>query len=222
MDENRPYKSVKDLLENLLFLADEPVTLDRLAETLPHSKEEIAAALDALQAEYLERGLNLRYVAGGWEITTDPGLAEAIESFFNIHKRRRLSKQALETLAVIAYNQPITRAEIEAIRGVQTSGTLATLQECELAKVVGQKDSLGNPYLYGTTETFLRHFGLGSINELPVLEFEREGLTRPKTEPDKGADESDEKVDKSQVTTVDFGFAAQDADADSHAKQKGA
>ncbi len=222
VDENRPYRSVKDLVENLLFLAEEPVTINRLAETLPHSKEEIAAALDSLQAEYLDRSLKLRYVAGGWELTTDPGLSEEIETFFNIHKNRRLSKQAIETLAVIAYNQPITRAEIESIRGVQTSGTLATLQDCELAKVVGQKDTLGNPYLYGTTETFLTHFGLGSINELPVLEFEREGLTKPKPEPDEGKDESDEKAEESRVTPVDFGIAADAADVDSHAKQKGA
>lgn len=209
-------------MENLLFLAEEPLTLNRLADTLPHSKEEIAAALDALQAEYQDRGLKLRFIAGGYQLTTDPSLADQVESFFSIQKRRRLSRQAMETLAVIAYNQPVTRAEIEAIRGVQTSGTLATLQECEFARVVGQKETVGNPYLYGTTDKFLEHFGLGSLSELPQLEFEREGLTRPVLRKSPDGEATDEEQTEPSITPVDFGIAAESAEVITHVKQKGA
>ncbi len=225
MDETRPHRSAKDLIENLLFLAEEPLTLNRLAESLPHSKEEIAAALDALQAECQDRGLKLRFVSGGWELTSDPTLSEEIERFFNLHKRRRLSRQAVETLAVIAYNQPITRAEIEAVRGVGTSGTLATLQECGLIRVTGQKETVGYPYLYGTTDEFLRHFGLGAIAELPPLEFEREGLTKPlsaKTEPDAEKDVSITEEEETGITPVDFELAAETAEEPAHVQQKGA
>ena len=218
MESTCPQRSVKDLVEGLLFLAEEPLSLNRLAESLPHTREEIAAALDALQAEYRDRGLELRFVAGGWQITTDPALGDEIERFFNLQRRRRLSKQALETLAVIAYNQPITRSEIEAVRGVQTTGTLQTLQECDLIRVVGQADTLGNPYLYGTTDQFLRHFGLGTIAELPPLEFEREGLVFPKRV-DGGTDgESDE----TKVTSIEFGYEVEADGAETHVKQKGA
>jgi len=211
------HRSVKDLVENLLFLAPEPLSLTRIAEAVPHSKEEIAAALDALQAEYSDRGLKLRYVSGGWEITSDPDLADAVQEFFNLQRRKHLSRQALETLAVIAYNQPITRGQIEAIRGVQTTGTLHTLLESNLIRVVGQRDSLGNPYLYGTTDEFLRHFGLGDVSELPPLEFEHESLAGvgKAVEPGNGEAEG-------IVTPVEFGFDESASEKDTNVQQKGA
>lgn len=218
------YKSVKDLIENLLFLAKEPLTLKRLRENLPHSKEEILAALDSLQAEYHDRGLKLRYTSGGWEFTTDPSLSTEIETFYKLQRRKRLSRQALETLTVIAYNQPVTRMEVETVRGVGTSGTLQTLLDCELIKIVGQKNSLGHPYLYGTTETFLRHFGLADITELPPLEYEREGIRRPEmpgsvkdqtTDGDKVSEEGD-------ITPVDFGLIEETTETQQNVHQKGA
>ena len=224
MEQDSRHRSVKDLVENLLFLSHEPLSLKRLAESLPHSKEEIAAALDALQAEYQDRGLKLRFVSGGWELTTDPALGEEVRGFFNLQKRRRLSRQALETLSVIAYNQPITRAAIEAVRGVQTTGTLQTLLEAELIRVVGQKDTLGNPYLYGTTDHFLRHFGLADISELPPLEFEREELRPPdgeagRVEARKQAEGEDVE---GEVTSVEFGFVQEGDETEKDVQQKGA
>ena len=223
MDEIRPHRSVKDLIESLLFLAEEPVTLKRMTESLPYSGEEIAAALDSLQAEYQSRGLRLRYINGGWEFTTDPALSGEIENFYDIRRKKRLSRAALETLAVIAYNQPLTRTEVESIRGVNTSGTLQTLQECNLIKVVGQKETLGNPYVYGTTDEFLGYFGLGSITELPKLEFEREGFAVPefgKTDRDEG--KADEEIVEAEVTTVDFGLVTDTQTIKTHVAEKGA
>jgi len=215
------HRSVKDLVENLLFLATEPVSLKRMVESLPHGKEEIAAALDGLTAEYLDRGLKIQYVSGGYLMATDPALAPEIEQFYNLQKRKRLSRQALETLAVIAYNQPITRTEIEAIRGVGTSGTLQTLMERDLIKVIGQKDTLGNPFIYGTTDEFLRHFGLGNVNELPQLEFETEGLRHPLGNRD-ADQESDNKEGNSEITSVDFGLTEESAEVSANVQQKGA
>ncbi len=217
MITENPHKSVKDIIENLLFLAKEPITLKRLRDNLPYSKEEILAALDSLQADYRDRGLKLRYTAGGWEFTTDPALSGEIENFYNLQRKKRLSRQALETLTVIAYNQPITRTEIEMIRGVGTSGTLQTLQECEFIKVIGQKDSIGHPYIYGTTETFLRHFGLDNVNELPQLEFEAEGIKRP----DLRKQQEDQTRD-GEITPVDFGMISETTETQKNVHQKGA
>jgi len=208
-------------VENLLFLAKEPLSLKRLEESLPHSKEEIAAALDALQVEFLDRGLRIRYSSRGWEITTDPDYSSEVEHFYNLQRRRRLSRQALETLTVIAYNQPITRAEVETVRGVGTTGTLQTLLECGFIRIVGQRETVGNPYIYGTSEEFLAHFGLGTIDELPPLEFEREGLTPPKI----GETESEETTPKEEggkVTPVDFGLSDETAEITENVQQKGA
>ena len=224
MESTRPHRRVKDLVENLLFMAQEPLSLSRMADALPHSKEEVAAALDALQVEYNDRGLKLRYVSGGYELTTDPSLSDDVRDFFDLQKRKRLSRQALETLSVIAYNQPITRSAIEAVRGVQTSGTLHTLIETGLIRVVGQKDTLGNPYLYGTTDEFLRHFGLGDVSELPPLEFENEGLTAPFKSETEGREKtgSGNGDADGEIAPVDFQPEPDSESIDSNVQQKGA
>lgn len=225
------HKSVKDLIENLLFLAKEPLTLKRLGENLPHSKEEILAALDSLQADYQDRGLRLRFTAGGWEFTTDPALSNEIETFYNLQRRKRLSRQALETLTVIAYNQPVTRVEVETVRGVSTSGTIQTLIDCDFIKVIGQKNSLGHPYLYGTTETFLKHFGLGDVTELPPLEYEREGVKKPdlsifrQDQTGTGecvSEDMDAANEDGEITAVDFGMIDEAAVTLQNVQQKGA
>ena len=224
MESSHAHRSVKDLVENLLFMAQEPLSLGRIADALPHSKEEIAAALDALQAEYLDRGLKLRFVSGGWELTTDPSMADDVREFFDLQKRKRLSRQALETLSVIAYNQPITRSAIEAVRGVQTSGTLNTLIESGLIRIIGQKETVGNPYIYGTTDEFLRHFGLGDVSELPPLEFEREGLKPPFS---KDTEDEEKSVAGNgdaagQVKPVDFTKEPDPESMEPNVHQKGA
>lgn len=223
MDDGLKNRTAKDLVENLLFLSEEPLTLKRLSESLPYSKEEIAAALDALQADYRDRGLKLRFVQNGWMFSTDPSLNDDIETFFNLQRRRRLSRAALETLAIIAYNQPVARAEIEAIRGLQTSGTLQTLQEAVLIRVVGQRDSVGNPYLYGTTDEFLRYFGLADPSELPKLEFNRNAHGADASQVEAGrCSESYESGGEATITPVDFGLADDSVSVLNHVQQKGA
>lgn len=215
MDESTPHRSVKNLIESLLFLSDEPLTIQSLKASLPYTTEEIAAALDALSQQYNEndRGIKLRQVLNGWQLTTDPALADQIEAFFNTQRRRRLSKSSLETLAVIAYNQPITRAEIEAIRGVQTSGTLQTLLEANLIKVIGQRDTIGNPYLYGTTDEFLVLFGLNDASDLPPLEFDRD--IQPVSSSERSAKEN-------EVATVEFEAESESVETVHHVHKKGA
>jgi segregation and condensation protein B len=225
MNDGIEYRSVKDLLENLLFLSEEPLTLKHLSDSLPYSKEEIAAALDALQTDYENRAIKLRLVQGGWILATDPGLHQEIEAFYDLQRRRRLSRAALETLAVIAYNQPVTRAEIEAVRGLQTSGTLQTLQEAALIRVVGQRESVGNPYLYGTTDEFLRYFGLADPSELPPLEFNHQfiaGVKEAVAEPSDECIVTAEVVEDDVITPVDFGFSEESEEVTINVQQKGA
>jgi segregation and condensation protein B len=225
MNDGLEYRSVKDLLENLLFLSEEPLTLKHLSDSLPYPKEEISAALDALQTDFENRAIKLRFVQGGWILATDPSMHQEIEAFYDLQRRRRLSRAALETLAVIAYNQPVTRAEIEAVRGLQTSGTLQTLQEAALIRVIGQRESVGNPYLYGTTDEFLRYFGLADPSELPPLEFNHQHIPaekEPVVEPGDECIEAAEGVADDIITPVDFGFSSESEEVTIHAQQKGA
>ena len=216
--------TVKNLVENLLFMSEEPLTVKRLSESLPYSKEEIAAALDALQADYEDRGIKLRFIQNGWRLATDPSLNEEIESFFSLQRRKRLSRAALETLAIIAYNQPITRAEIESIRGLQTSGTLQTLQDAMLIRVAGQRNTVGNPYLYGTTDEFLQYFGLADPSELPKLEFTRNVIAPdiPRAEEIVECDVPEKPEEDTIIKSVDFGLVVDEIEVVSHVQQKGA
>jgi segregation and condensation protein B len=155
-------------IEALLFAAAEPLDDETLSARLPEDVD-LAAAMGALQAEYATRGVNLVRVAGKWSFRTAKDLAwlmsrEAIE-------QKKLSRAATETLAIIAYHQPVTRAEIEDIRGVSTSkGTLDVLLETGWIRPRGRRKTPGRPITFGTTETFLSHFGLESIGDLPGLE----------------------------------------------------
>ncbi|WP_341479003.1 SMC-Scp complex subunit ScpB [Heliobacterium chlorum] len=159
------------VLEALLFVSSDPVPLDTLAEVTGLSAEEVRKLLNDLAAEYAEqgRGWQLEEVAGGFRLSTRPDFAPYIERLLRA-PQQGLSTAALETLAIIAYNQPVTRLEVEQIRGVKSERSLATLLGKGLIQEVGRKDALGRPILYGTTEQFLRHFGLRNLEELPRLE----------------------------------------------------
>jgi segregation and condensation protein B len=152
-------------IEALLFAAAGPLGVQDLATRLPEGSD-VEAALAALQARYAERGVNLVCVAGRWRFQTAPDLA-----FLMTEEReepRRLSRAALETLAIIAYHQPVTRADIEAVRGVQASrGTLDSLLELGLVRMRGRRRSPGRPVTFGTTDAFLEHYGLASLADLP-------------------------------------------------------
>ncbi|MEL1136448.1 SMC-Scp complex subunit ScpB [Desulfitobacterium sp. THU1] len=160
-------------VEALLFVADHPLTKERLAEILQLSIKEIAEILYELKQRYASpsNGVNLVEVNGGYKLGTKPEMSAFIESLYH-QPAQGLSGAALEVLAIIAYKQPVTKGEVDFIRGVQSDRALATLVEKGLVKDVGRKEGPGRPILYGSTEQFLIHFGLKSIEELPQLNFE--------------------------------------------------
>jgi len=156
------------MTEALLFAASEPLDTKALASSLPEGAD-VAALLSALQRTYEGRGVNLVCVAGKWQFRTAPDLAFLLRK--EQPEQRRLSRAAIETLAIIAYHQPVTRAEIEDIRGVMLSrGTLDVLMEIGWVKIRGRKRTPGRPVTFGTTDNFLIQFGLESVNHLPGLD----------------------------------------------------
>lgn len=163
---------IKAIVEALIFASPEPLSKKALAKLLDSEpKEDVEAALAALKIDY-ERpgGLQLVEVAGGYQIVTRPDLHEWVRRLFHEHSTQKLSAQALETLAVIAYRQPVTAAEITEIRGVNTSGVLNTLLERHLVKIVGRKAVVGRPFMYATTREFLIRFGLNDLSDLPRVQ----------------------------------------------------
>ncbi len=170
---------LKATIEALIFAAPEPLTLKALTRILDgEPREHVEEALASLSAEWADRagGLQLVEVAGGHQIVTKPELHEWVRRLFHEHSKQRLSLQALETLAVIAYRQPVTGPEIAEIRGVNTSGVLGTLVERRLVKVTGRKPVIGRPFLYATTREFLDRFGLKDLTDLPKVEDMAEAL----------------------------------------------
>ncbi len=162
----------KALLEALLFAAGKPLTIKRIKKVTGWKSQEIRYIFEELRSDYKNResGLELREVAGAYFMTTGEIYAPFIKNLFAGRERPGLSQAALETLAIIAYKQPITRLEIEAIRGVKVDKILDRLLGKNLTREVGRKDTIGRPILYGTTREFLQHFGLKNISELHSLQ----------------------------------------------------
>jgi segregation and condensation protein B len=169
---------LKAIVEALVFASPEPLTPKLLYKLLAgEPKEDVSAAVNELRAEYQNRpGLHWVEVAGGYQITTRPELHEWVRRLFHERTTQKLSVQALETLAVIAYRQPVTALEITEIRGVNTSGVLTTLLERHLIKIVGRKNVVGRPFMYATTKEFLIRFGLKDLSDLPKIEDMAEAL----------------------------------------------
>lgn len=159
---------IKKLLEALLFVAWEPVTLKRLTEIVSCDSRLVRELLGELKEEYAERGFQLVEIAGGWQFLTPADIAPYIEKLYN-PRTQQLSKAALETLAIVAYRQPVTRLEIDSIRQVKSDAVLSKLMEKSLVKEVGRLEGPGRPILYGTTREFLAAFGLVSLADLPPL-----------------------------------------------------
>jgi segregation and condensation protein B len=173
-------EGLRSLVESLLFVAEGPLTLSRLAEVIDGAaKGEIKAALDQIGAdlETNQRGIRLAEVAGGYQLRTAKENAEWVKKFVG-GRPARMSRATLETLAIIAYRQPVTKAEIEAIRGVDVDGVVNTLMERNLIRAVGRKDVPGRPFLFGTTAAFLQLFNLKDLSELPTLK-ESDQITLP-------------------------------------------
>ncbi|MBN2244145.1 MAG: SMC-Scp complex subunit ScpB [Acidobacteria bacterium] len=161
------------VMEAIIYVADEPVKPEQLQEVFPgETKESLERALRTTAEAFNERpgGMAIREVAGGFRMTTRPEYHEQIREYLKTRPNAKLSMASLETLAVVAYKQPVTLAEILAIRGKKSSSALHTLLEKNLVAIVGRKQVVGRPILYGTSREFLIHFGLNSLKDLPTLE----------------------------------------------------
>lgn len=166
-------KQVKQIIEALLFTSDKPVTVAQIKEVLEEvGVQTIKAQITQLRDEYTDTGrsFNITEVAGGYQICTEPQYASWLNKLYRSSRAEKLSHPSLETMAIIAYRQPITRLEIEDIRGVNVDGVLKTLLERSLVRINGRKAIAGRPFLYSTTRQFLEFFGLQSLEELPKLE----------------------------------------------------
>ena len=161
---------VRTVVESLLFVTDKPVTMDQLHEATGIEGARLVAALEQLAGTHREgvSGLVLAEVAGGWQLRTDPDSGEFVRRFLRV-KPHRLTRAALETLSIIAYRQPVTRPEIEDVRGVDSGAVVKALLERRLIKILGKKDEVGRPILYGTTREFLEFFALKDLSALPTL-----------------------------------------------------
>jgi segregation and condensation protein B len=195
----------KAALEAIIYAADEPATLEQLAAALGDEKLAVQSSLDELIAGYAseERGIEVRAVAGGYKMYTKPQHHEVVRRFIkSLRPPLRLSMPALETLAVIAYKQPVTAPEISEIRGVNTSGVISTLLDKKLITTAGRKEVIGRPILYKSSKEFLMRFGLSDLDELPSLK-EFEALAREALGSDEGVVETSEaslSADSMKVT----------------------
>jgi segregation and condensation protein B len=200
------FMTLEKVIEALLFSAQKPLSIRELATAIRDAEDEdvslnefarvreaeVAAALEQLKMEYVQQGRAFQLIekAEGWQLVSDPAFAKWMRQLFPAPKPARLSAPALETLAIIAYRQPITRAEVEAVRGVNIDGVLQTLMEHGLVKIAGRAEVPGRPLLYETTHFFLDHFGLRNLDELPnVEELRRRNLlvARPLAPPESPA-----------------------------------
>ena len=163
--------SIEAKLEGLLFVSPSPVTSHQLANALGISRRDVEKALQNLQNELLTRGIRIQMLRGRYQLTSAPEIAVSIEAFLNLEATSRLSQASLETLAIIAYQQPVTRPQVDSIRGVNSDSVLKGLLSKGLVEEAGRSEGPGRPILYGTTTEFLQHFGLSSLIELPPLDL---------------------------------------------------
>jgi segregation and condensation protein B len=169
--ENQVPLDIPAALEALIFVSAEPVLPSQLASALDISTSAVEQALNQLAGELQTRGLRLQRHGGRVQLTTAPEMAETVERFLGLEATSRLSRAALETLAIVAYQQPVTRPQIEAVRGVSSDGVMKSLLGKGLVQEVGRTEGPGRPILYGTAPDFLQHFGLNSLMDLPPLNF---------------------------------------------------
>lgn len=201
------------IVEAVLFASDAPLKADEIARADEEMDEDrVEAAIQELRAEYDEtdRAFHLVELAEGYQVLTRAEFSTYLERFDTVPKSSRLSGPALETLAIVAYRQPISRVEVEYIRGVSSSGVLRTLQDRALIDVVGRGEGLGRPYLYGTTDEFLNHFGFASLEELPRTEELPVVLREPEPLDDE-SDEEPEPLEVAEEQAVEDGPSVEEA-----------
>jgi segregation and condensation protein B len=206
-----PSAELRAVVEALIFASPEPITPRTLYKLLANeSKDDVSTAVNELRQEYLNRpGLQMVEVAGGYQITTRPELHEWVRRLFHERSTQKLSVAALESLAVIAYKQPVTALEVTEIRGVNASGVLSTLLERNLIKIVGRKNVVGRPFMYGTTKEFLIRFGLKDLGDLPRIEDMADALG---FDPPAGLIERTPKEEMLPLDETEEGSPASDAD----------
>lgn len=205
---------LKPILEALLFVSSDPVSIDRMLGVLEGvERPRVKQLLLQLEEEFMlsNRGFHLVEVAGGYQFVTRSDLAPWIKEMERVKSTSRLSRPGLEALAIIAYKQPVTRGEVEIIRGVDTAGVLKTLLDRKLVKIVGRKEVAGRPMLYGTTNTFLKYLGLPNLSALPTLkEF---------SEIAESAGETESSADLAEPDSSGEAFDPQNAELDETALQ---
>ena len=175
-ERNQKLVNIEARVEALLFVSPSRVGLHQLAQVLEVNPREIELALEKLEQEYADRGLRLQRSNRSVQLTTAPEFAHDVERFLGLEETTSLSRAALEVLAIIAYQQPVTRPQIDSVRGVNSDSVLRTLLRHGLIEEVGRTEAPGRPFLYETTEEFLAHFGLGSLADLPPLNLD-EGVS---------------------------------------------
>ncbi len=174
---------VRNAIECLLLARGGPVGVGELRKVLEVGEDEIRATLAALQVEYGGRGVQIQEVAGGYQLCTRPEYGVYVQRMLHLSELEPLSRATLEVLAIIAYRQPITRAEVDQVRGVQSAHHITKLQDRRLIREVGRRPGLGRPILYGTTDGFLRYFGLRDLGALPALGTQDPALALPEPAP---------------------------------------
>lgn len=163
---------LKKIIETLLFITDEPLSVSRISKICEVDEKLVETVIEDIKHDYdsQNRALSVIKIAGGWQMSTRPEYSLWVRKLYTSRLTTRLSNAAMEVLGIIAYRQPVTKAEIEAIRGVDSSGPIDTLVERKLITSIGRKEVVGRPIMYGTTDEFLKHFGLNSIEDLPKIE----------------------------------------------------
>lgn len=173
MDESLDTERIKSAIESLIFISEKPLLIDDLKKLFPNlDPPQIRDIIETLKKEYEGRlsGIRVVEIAGGFQMVTAPESAQTIKQFYKIRHVEKLTGPSLETLAIIAYKQPVTRIDIEAIRGVNVDGVVKNLIEKGLIRIVGRKEVIGRPFVYGTTRQFMDYFGLKSLEELPKIQ----------------------------------------------------
>ena len=188
---------IEHLIESLLFVAEGPVSIAQIAAALNTSPKQIKRALLDLENLYQERGLQIQNLRGRVQLTTNPKAASSIEQFLGLESQQRLTSAALETLAIIAYRQPVTRPQIDGIRGVNSDSVIKNLIFKGLIEDIGRSEGPGRPILYGTTSSFLQHFGISSLKELPPIDEEED---QPQIEQKSAGDDQNIESDPQYVS----------------------
>lgn len=216
---------ISGVVESLLFVNEKPVTLDQIKKVIKTvNATEIKKAIRYLQDEYEARegGVNIIEIAGGYQMLSNPAYASYIRDFYKTKHKEKLSKPALETMAIIAYKQPVTRGDVESIRSVNSDGVVNHLLNKELIKIVGRKDIAGRPYLYGTTKLFLEYFGLKSLEDLPKLEEFPKLEQMPDKEESSGESQSgDESQGNNQSADVESNVSTQEQETKIVSQEEG-